>query len=102
MLINKINKFFKWLYPLILVFTGITIFAMGITSIVVLTKFATFNPHWLYHLCVVPISITMFWWFWYFFYAGIKLLHQSTKEGHPMAAFTKAMVESTSPKEGGD
>ena len=96
---NKLKKFLIWIYPLVLVFTGLAIFACGISAIVVLTKFANFNPHWLYHLCVVPIAVTMFWWFWYFMYAGIRLLHRPTKELHPMHGFTKVLQDSISDKE---
>jgi len=97
--IKKLNRFLAWIYPLVLVFTGLAIFTGGISAIVVLTKFASFNPHWLYHLCVIPTTVAMFWWFWYFMYAGIRLMHRPTKELHPMTGFTQALHESISDKE---
>ena len=74
--LTRAKKFLDAIYPLILVLTGVSIFIVGITSIVVLTKFANFQHAWLYHVAVVCVSITIAWWCFHFFYKGMKLLEQ--------------------------
>ena len=73
-LLTRVKKLLNTIYPGILVLTGSAIFMVGITAVVVITKFASFSLPGMYHLAVLPIFITSVWWCFYFIYKGIKLL----------------------------
>jgi len=75
-LLTRVKKFLNAIYPIILVLTGLSIFIVGITSIVVLTKFANFQHAWLYHMAVVCVFITTAWWCFHFIYKALKIIEQ--------------------------
>ena len=75
-LMTRVKEFLNAIYPVILILTGLSIFVVCITSIVVLTKFANFEHAWLYHLAVISIFITVTWWSFYFIYTALKMIAQ--------------------------
>jgi len=75
-LITRLKKFLNAIYPVILILTGLSIFVVCITSIVVLSKFTNFEHAWLYHLAVISLFIATTWWSFYFIYMAVRIIEQ--------------------------
>ena len=84
-LLTRVKKFLNAIYPIILVLTALSIILVCIASIVVLTKFTTFEHAWMYYVAAACIYITTIWWCIYFIYKGLELSKQPKNKRNPKA-----------------